>query len=226
MRILQGLLCRQRSTVPGAAELPRSVYRQPLSRSDEGYTVAEATDIKGEESFTLHYHLNSLNCFNLSKLVSYSISVYLSTNILRTTMSFSDELPSLLSNVQAAGEALLGSQFDSEGVVDQRRKLRDAAQRILAAVEPAQERAWRFSLAPAANASASAAWQKGILGPWPKETMTSKDLAEKYQVDQKLVGKLISCHISNITFSSSFRTLTDMSFSPPHEADGTLWGIR
>jgi len=110
-------------------------------------------------------------------------------------MAIADRIRGLLADVNQASEAAL-SQPSS---YDARRKLLLATKKLSATLEEPEEAAWRFALAPAGHACGIVAWECGLLKPWPKETMTIKELSAMTKADEALLGesrRLITAYCS------------------------------
>lgn len=106
-------------------------------------------------------------------------------------LSDESNLQLLLKELNEAAEAYTPSQNGRTYLSTDtpRHKLLAAAKKLVTALEDPDEEMNRFALQPCAHACALAAWQRGILSAWPKERMTSKELAEHVKADRDLVGK-------------------------------------
>jgi hypothetical protein len=94
--------------------------------------------------------------------------------------------------VNAAAKACSADEEDSlasHTAATGRHKLFLAAKALVASLEDPEEEAWRFIMHNNADACLGAAGQCGILKPWAKELMSSKELASMTNADQKLIGK-------------------------------------
>jgi hypothetical protein len=108
-------------------------------------------------------------------------------------MSSSDEISTLVEQVNAAVQAysspILDASLTFQSTATSRHSLLAAAKSLVTSLEDPEEEAWRFLLQPCAHACLTSAWQCGILNQWPKDVMTAKELAEKANADEKLVGE-------------------------------------
>lgn len=99
-------------------------------------------------------------------------------------MASSDEIRKLLVEVEQAAGPSGGEITDST-----RAQLLAASRKLTAALEDPEEQVWRLTLLPTIHSCALVAWQCRLLGPWPKEIMTTSELAAHLKVDELLVGK-------------------------------------
>ena len=99
----------------------------------------------------------------------------------------------LLKDLNKAAESYSPSQNGTAYLATDtpRDKLLTAAKNLVTALEDPDEEMYRFALQPCAHACAVVAWQRDILSPWPKERMTSKELAAHAHADPILVGKTL-----------------------------------
>ena len=95
-------------------------------------------------------------------------------------MASQDEVTALVNDVVVAQDAF-----------NNREKLLNAARKLVRALEDPTEEAWRFALQPCAQACMCSAWKCGLLHGWPKERMSSEDLARKSNANQKLIGECV-----------------------------------
>ena len=101
-------------------------------------------------------------------------------------MTTNEELHILLAEV---GNAITAVDTDITG--DARRKLLAAARNLTYALEDPLDSVYRFALHPYAHACGLIAWERKILSPWPKETMTSAELAELAGIDSILIIRMM-----------------------------------
>jgi hypothetical protein len=95
-------------------------------------------------------------------------------------MVHDERIKSLVEDINKAASA---SETDGSS------QLLTAARELVRALEHDEDDIWKFVFAPAAHGCGLLAWQTGLLGPWPKETMTSGELSEKFGIDKILLGK-------------------------------------
>jgi hypothetical protein len=99
-------------------------------------------------------------------------------------MASSEEIRGLLAEVERAGVTSEGEITDST-----RAKLLAASRKLTDALEGIEDQVWRLALLPTIHSCALVAWQCHLLGPWPRETMTARELAAHLEVDQLLIGE-------------------------------------
>jgi hypothetical protein len=72
------------------------------------------------------------------------------------------------------------------------RNLSKIAEQLSDLLKPVEERIWMFIFQPSAIACANIAVSCGLLAPWPKATMSAKELADLTNADEKLISMLCS----------------------------------
>jgi hypothetical protein len=72
--------------------------------------------------------------------------------------------------------------------VQAKAQLRSIALELAAATQSPQQAGTAFAMGNAIHPCFRAAADCGIVAPWPKETMTSQELAEKTGADARLIG--------------------------------------
>jgi hypothetical protein len=70
------------------------------------------------------------------------------------------------------------------------RQLTKTAEQLSDFLKPVEERIWMFIFQPSALACANIAFNCGLLAPWPKPRMSSRELAVLTNADEKLISML------------------------------------
>ena len=111
--------------------------------------------------------------------------------ILATHTGFTFGLGSLAMATQDEVTALVKDVMVAQHASNNRQLLLTAAKKLVIALEDPAEEAWRFALQPCAQACMCSAWKCGLLQEWPKERMSSEDLASTSNANQRLVGECV-----------------------------------
>ncbi|KAH8651839.1 S-adenosyl-L-methionine-dependent methyltransferase [Tricladium varicosporioides] len=102
------------------------------------------------------------------------------------------EISSLVTNLSVAASTYLSSRVpNSSPTSTAKNDLIASINALLSALSNPDEEVWKFLLQPGAHACAISAWRCGILAPWPKESMTAKELSEMLRVNEKLVVRIM-----------------------------------
>jgi hypothetical protein len=89
-------------------------------------------------------------------------------------------------------------------------QVRSTALELVSTIQTPEETAMAFATSNSVYSCYRAAGDCGILTPWPKETMTAQELADKTGADIILIGKLTTstCSVLSLIIGSSSHART------------------
>jgi len=110
----------------------------------------------------------------------------------QTDANANDTIQGLIAEINHSAAAFTSANLqvlDSDSSAASRKQLLAAARNLTAVLEDSEDDVWRFAFTPAVHSIALVAWQRNLLGPWPKGRMSATELADHTGIDAVLIGE-------------------------------------